>query len=98
VYDHLLPGGAFVIVEKILGDTAQLDEMMVATYYNFKRGSGYTEEEIWRKRMALRGVLVPLTAEFNKDLLRRVGFRDVDCFWRWMNFAGWVAVKSTTPG
>lgn len=24
---------------------------------------------------------------------RRAGFGQVDCFWRWMNFAGWVAVK-----
>lgn len=93
VYDCLLPGGAFVVIEKILGDTAQLDEMMVATYYNFKQDSGYTEEEIRRKRMALRGVLVPLTAEFNNDLLRRVGFREIDCVWRWFNFAGWVAIK-----
>ena len=24
---------------------------------------------------------------------RMAGFRRVDCFWRWMNFAAWVAVK-----
>lgn len=23
----------------------------------------------------------------------RAGFKHVDCFWRWMNFGGWVAVK-----
>lgn len=92
-YDALQPGGAMVVVEKVLGDTAPLDRAMVDIYYEFKRASGYTEEEIQRKRMALRGVLVPLTARWNEELLRRVGFKEVDGFWRWFNFAGWVAVK-----
>jgi len=38
-------------------------------------------------------VLVPVTAEWNEGLLRQTGFQQVDCFWRWMNFAGWVGVK-----
>jgi len=92
-FDALTPGGALLLVEKIIGATAELDEVMVERYYDFKRESGYTEDEIQRKRMALEGVLVPLTAEWNETLLRRCGFRHVDCFWRWMNFAGWVAVK-----
>lgn len=91
-YQSLLPGGALIIVEKVLGETAQLDDVMVNLYYDFKRQS-YGEEEIQRKRMALRGVLVPLTAQWNVEMLRRVGFTQIDCFWRWMNFAGWVAVK-----
>jgi tRNA (cmo5U34)-methyltransferase len=92
-FDALVPGGAIVLVEKVLGATAELDEALVAEYYAFKRDSGYTEDEIQRKRMALEGVLVPLTAEWNETLLRRCGFGHVDCFWRAWNFAGWVAVK-----
>jgi len=91
-FDALRPGGAMIVVEKVLGDTAPLDDVFVALYYGFK-GESYTEDEIQRKRMSLRGVLVPLTAQWNVEMLRRVGFRQVDCFWRWMNFAGWVAVK-----
>ena len=40
------------------------------------------------------GVLVPVTAHWNEELLRQEGFTSVDCFWRHLNFAGWVAVKS----
>ena len=58
-----------------------------------KRENGYTEEEIQRKRLSLEGALVPLTARMNEDMLRGAGFHEVDCFWRWMNFAGWIAVK-----
>ena len=93
VWRHTLPGGAFVLVEKVLGASAEIDRALVETYYSLKREQGYSTEEIERKRLSLEGVLVPVTARWNEELLRGAGFREVDCFWRWMNFAGWVAVK-----
>jgi tRNA (cmo5U34)-methyltransferase len=59
-----------------------------------KRANGYSEEQIVRKRLALEGVLVPMTARGNEELLATAGFEAIDCFWRWMNFAAWVAVRS----
>jgi tRNA (cmo5U34)-methyltransferase len=94
VYRNTVPGGAFLIVEKVLGATASIDEHMVARYYDLKARNGYSREDIDRKRLSLEGVLVPVTARWNEDLLRSAGFAEVDCFWRWMNFAGWVAIKS----
>lgn len=93
VYGHTRPGGAFLLVEKVLGATAEIDSTLVETYYALKREQGYSQEEIERKRLSLEGVLVPVTARWNEELLVSAGFRQVDCFWRWMNFAGWVAVK-----
>ena len=94
VWKHLVPNGAFVMVEKILGATADLDALMVDCYYQMKRESGYSQEEIDRKRYALEGVLVPMAARWNEELLAQAGFAQIDCFWRWMNFAAWVAVKA----
>jgi tRNA (cmo5U34)-methyltransferase len=37
--------------------------------------------------------MVPLTAKWNECLLRKSGFRQINCFWRWMNFAGQIALK-----
>lgn len=93
VYDSLLPGGAFILVEKVLGATAELNAEMVKQYYSLKGSNGYSPEQIERKRLSLEGVLVPVTARWNEDLLKSAGFNQVDCFWRWMNFAGWIAVK-----
>ena len=93
-YRALVPGGALVVVEKVLGATDELDRLMVEHYYAQKRDMGYSDDQIERKRLALEGVLVPVTARWNEELLRDAGFSDVDCFWRWMNFAGWVAVKA----
>lgn len=91
-YRALAPGGVLVFVEKVLGASADLDSAMVDLYYESKRRAGYTEEQIDRKRLSLEGVLVPVTARMNEELLAAAGFREVDCFWRWMNFAGWAAV------
>ncbi len=94
IHAALLPGGAFIFVEKVIGASAVLDRNFVELYYEFKRASGYTREEIERKRLSLEGVLVPVTSGWNEELLKTVGFKQVDCFWRLMNFAGWIAIKT----
>jgi tRNA (cmo5U34)-methyltransferase len=93
VFEHTVPGGALVLVEKVLGNPPQLDELFVTLYYHLKQSKGYPWEEIERKRLSLEGVLVPVTAHRNEALLREAGFGEVECFWRWLNFAGWVAIK-----
>jgi tRNA (cmo5U34)-methyltransferase len=94
VSKHMVANGAFIMVEKILGATVDLDGLMVDRYHKMKREAGYSQEEIDRKRYALEGVLVPMTARWNEELLAQAGFAQIDCFWRWMNFAAWVAVKN----
>lgn len=93
IFDTTMPGGALILVEKVIGDTQRLDDLMTRLYLARKAERGYTTEEIDRKRHALEGVLVPLTAQWNVQQLQSVGFSQIDCFWRWMNFAAWVAVK-----
>lgn len=93
IYKSTIPGGILILVEKVLGASAKIDADMVSFYYEMKRKNGYTEDQIQRKRLSLEGVLVPVTAKWNEELLSISGFTQVDCFWRWMNFAGWVAVK-----
>jgi tRNA (cmo5U34)-methyltransferase len=93
IYDRLRPGCAAIIVEKVLGSSLQIDKDMTEVYYSLKNENGYSAEAITRKRQSLEGVLVPVTASWNEQLFRQAGFRHIDCFWRWMNFAAWVAVK-----
>lgn len=93
VYDSLMPGCAFILVEKVLGNTSALDEVFVAEYYKMKKENSYSQKQIADKRKSLEGVLVPITAKWNENLLRECGFRQIDCFYRCLNFVGWVAVK-----
>lgn len=93
VYNSLNSDGIFLMVEKVLGETSTLNNMFVTNYYSLKSANGYTQEQIDRKRLSLEGVLVPCTNKWNIELLKQAGFRQVDVFWRWMNFTGYIAVK-----
>lgn len=84
--------GAAVFVEKVLGSSADTDDLLVSLHLDEKRRSGYTDEQIDRKRLALEGVLVPVSADENLRMFTAAGFSRVECFWRWANFAGWVAL------
>jgi tRNA (cmo5U34)-methyltransferase len=92
-FKHTASGGAFLLVEKVLGVHARTDDMLVECYYTYKRKMGYTQEEIDRKRLSLEGILVPITAHWNEELLRGAGFRHIECIWRYLNFCAWIAVR-----
>ena len=92
-WKHCTAGGCVILVEKVIGSTAELDEAISAEYRRMKLTNGYSQDDVDRKALSLEGVLVPVTADWNEGLLRAAGFRHVECFWRWMNFAGWLAIK-----
>lgn len=92
IYNSLNKGGAFILVEKTMHEL-KTNELFVEEYYNIKRQNGYTTEQIESKRRALSGVLVPRTEERNIKMLHEAGFQKVECFWRCLNFAGWLCVK-----
>ena len=93
IYKSTRSGGCLILVEKVIGATADIDSCLRDRYYDLKGQNGYSTDEIERKRLSLEGVLVPVTAKWNEELLKSGGFNQTDCFWRWMNFAGWIAVK-----
>ena len=93
VFSSLRPGGALLLVEKVLGEGAMIDRVMVEEYHEYKASQGYTREDVVRKSAALEGVLVPVTASMNEKFLHLAGFSEIDCIWRWLNFAAWVAIK-----
>jgi len=93
IHDRTAPGGALLLVEKVCGGSPETDELLTDLYHGLKRAHGYGEEEIERKRLSLEGVLVPASAAWNETLLTDAGFAHVECFWRVLNFAGWIAIK-----
>jgi len=93
VFDSLAPGGAFIVAEKVLGETATTQAAFVDVYHAFKEEQGYSREEVDRKALSLEGRLVSLTPAGNEGLLRAAGFYRAECFWRWANFTAWLAIK-----
>lgn len=93
IYNGLNKGGAFVLVEKVIGNNARFDEMFIEMYHDFKLTQGFTEQEIFSKSRAIRGIMQPNTINENLELLNSVGFSDVDIFFKWCNFVGIIATK-----
>ena len=94
IFDHTTDGGAFIMVEKVIGSTSSINADMVDIYTSLKKHNGYSQDQIERKQISLEGVLVPVTAKSNEELLKIAGFSVVDCFWRCMNCSGRIARKS----
>ena len=92
IYDILNPGGAFILVEKVICNSWQIDSIITEEYYNLKR-EFYSEEQIQRKRLSLEGSLVPVTMDINAQMLKSSGFSKIDVFWRSLNFCGFLAIK-----
>jgi tRNA (cmo5U34)-methyltransferase len=92
-FDHLEPGGALLLVEKVVAADEDVARLLVRVHHEQKERNGYTREEIRDKDIALIDRLVPLTAAQNEALLADAGFRTVECVWRCLNFAGWIATR-----
>ncbi|MFI5403987.1 MAG: carboxy-S-adenosyl-L-methionine synthase CmoA [Planctomycetota bacterium] len=94
IFDALEPGGALFLSEKVLLSNSFLNRLYIEHYLRYKRSRGYSDAEIQRKREALENVLVPYRLEENRLMLERAGFATIDPFFRWLNFACLLAVKS----
>lgn len=98
LYDGLREQGCLIVVEKVLGNESLLNRLYIDLYYDFKRRNGYSQLEIAEKRERLENVLIPYRIEENLELLRRNGFQILDVFFRWYNWAGFLAVKLESRG
>ena len=95
IYAGLVPGGAVIIVEKILAEDSIWNRDFIRHYYDMKRRNHYSEMEIAQKREALENVLIPYKLSENITLLREAGFASYEIFFKWYNFCGFIAKKNT---
>lgn len=95
IYDNLIPGGAFIWVEKTLGRSRLEEELLTELYYDDKRRNGMSEEDIQTKRKSIEKSLIPFTPSGNMELLSNAGFdpNRVIMFWADLQFRGYLAIK-----
>ena len=93
IYNSLPENGVVILVEKILTEHSICNRLFIEHYYQFKMRNGYNEIEISKKRESLENVLVPYKLSENEELLTSSGFRFIEVFFKWYNFAGLVAIK-----
>ncbi|QSF43383.1 methyltransferase domain-containing protein [Paenibacillus tianjinensis] len=93
IYNSLNYGGAFVMIEKVVGSNARFDEMWIELYHDLKLKNGLKHEEVIAKSQSIRGILKPYTVDENISMLKKSGFTNIDTFFKWNNFAGFIAIK-----
>lgn len=93
LYSSLRPGGILLLSEKIISHDQRLNREFIDIYHQFKRARGYSELEIARKREALENVLIPFSIEENRAMLQAIGFKPVETYFQWFNFASLIGVK-----
>jgi len=93
IFTGLKKNGVLIIVEKILAEDSSFNRDFIEYYYEMKRRHHYSEMEISQKREALENVLIPYKLSENITLLRDAGFSHVEVFFKWYNFAGFIAKK-----
>jgi tRNA (cmo5U34)-methyltransferase len=94
IFDGLVPGGALIMVEKLLTENNRFNRDFIEYYYNYKRRQHYSELEISQKREALENVLIPYKLSENIGMLHEAGFGPCEVFFKWYNFSGFIAVKT----
>ncbi len=93
IYEGTTKGGVFIIIEKILTEEKSFNREFIDYYYDYKRRNSYSELEISQKREALENVLIPYKSSENISLLKEAGFAEVEVFFKWYNFTGFIAKK-----
>ena len=91
IHDALVPGGTFVLFEKVLASSARNQATAAGAYADWKRRQGFNDEEIAAKARSIRGVLAPLSPEENDAMLLEAGFADIMRIFRWVLFEGLIA-------
>lgn len=93
IYNSLNWGGAFIIFEKVRAPDARFQDYSNQLYSDFKLNQGFDESEIINKTRSLKGIMEPFSEQGNIDMLKRAGFQDISCIFKWISFAGFLAIK-----
>ena len=93
IYKGLNKGGAFILVEKVLGDASQINSLWEGLYHDMKLENGLSKHHVIDKQRFIRGVMKPLTLNENRDMIREAGFKKQEEFFKWGNFVGFIAIK-----
>jgi len=93
IYNSLEDNSLFIFSEKVISKDKKLNFDMVDIYYKYKKRQGYSEVEIVKKKEALENILIPLSEEENKQMLKDAGFEVIEVLFKWVNFTTFIALK-----
>ncbi len=94
IHEGLVPGGVFVLSEKIRAPGEADNAFLIDHYHGYKKINGYSDVEIARKRKALENVLQPDSLQDWRNRLYASGFDEVHQWFQCFNFVSLIAIKT----
>lgn len=91
IYESLNTSGLLLFSEKLVFEDKKFSKNMIEIYESYKKKQGYSKFEISQKREALENVLIPYTQEENYEMVKSAGFKNIECIFKWANFAVFLA-------
>jgi len=93
VYKSLEPGGAIIILDKIKSNNVDFENMFGQLYVDFKKNKKIKNKDIIKKTKSLRSIHTLKTYKETLNMLKNVGFKDVENFFKFINFSGFIGIK-----
>lgn len=90
----LLPGGVFILSEKITADSPVEETLMQDLFYDFKLANGYSSLEIEQKKIALQPIMRPDSISGLQQRLKNAEFTTTQTWFRCLNF---ISLMATVP-
>lgn len=92
IYQSLKPGGGFIFAEKFVSSIPKIHQMLTFMFYDYKR-KHFSGDEILDKEKELRHMLKPLERDELINMMKEVGFTNIEPFWQNHSFVGYLAIK-----
>lgn len=92
-YKSLEPGGAIIILDKIKSNNVDFENMFGQLYVDFKKNKKIKNKDIIKKTKSLRSIHTLKTYKETLNMLKNVGFKDVENFFKFINFSGFIGIK-----
>lgn len=93
LYNELKPGGVLILSEKTQSTNPIVSKVFSDCHDAYRLKKHYSHLEIAQKRKALENILISWSLKDNVSALEQAGFKGVEPFLVWHNFASIVALK-----
>ncbi len=85
--DALKPGGMLIDAEAVMSPSATVYQLYMEKWKDFQRSNGFSEDEIGAQMLKFVRDVKPLTVERQVCLMNEAGFTDVECYFKYLNWA-----------
>lgn len=92
-YKVLNDKGCLILIEKTAPTTKASKKLYKTIHESYRKKNHYSPQAILNKKKALKGKLQVQTKEYIVDELKACGYKEIESFWKWGEFMGWIVTK-----